>query len=192
MRWPFAEWGAEVIFAGHDHTYERLDVGGTPYFVNGAGGQSLYNFSNLGALPTGVTSTVRYNDGFGAMLVTATETGLTSQFFNTAGILIDEYTLSRRCLIESAITPLPTPALTATPQPASSPALTLTISPAPTPTPMASTDLYLPGISAGGNTEAAPAEATPQTAAGDVPAGLIDRVASWLSGVWNSITRFWK
>ena len=23
MQWPFAQWGADVVLSGHDHTYER-------------------------------------------------------------------------------------------------------------------------------------------------------------------------
>lgn len=34
MQWPYSAWGADAILGGHDHLYERLDVGGTPYFVN--------------------------------------------------------------------------------------------------------------------------------------------------------------
>src|SRR5262245_35447914 len=30
MDWPFAAWGAEATFAGHDHNYERLEVSGIP------------------------------------------------------------------------------------------------------------------------------------------------------------------
>jgi hypothetical protein len=97
MQWPFAVWGAEVVMAGHDHTYERLDVNGVPYFVNGLGGRSLYPFTNVGNLPAGVTSIARYNSDYGAMLVTVTETEMISQFYNASGVLIDEYTLSKPC-----------------------------------------------------------------------------------------------
>ncbi|MEN9563157.1 MAG: hypothetical protein RIR73_1401, partial [Chloroflexota bacterium] len=38
MRWPFKEWGADAVLTGHDHIYERLQVNGIPYFVNGIGG----------------------------------------------------------------------------------------------------------------------------------------------------------
>ncbi len=65
MQWPFKQWGASAVFAGHDHAYERFDIGGTPYFVNGAGGMYTYTFKitpELGSL-------VRYNADFGAMLV---------------------------------------------------------------------------------------------------------------------------
>jgi hypothetical protein len=104
MRWPFAAWGADAVLAGHEHSYERVDVGGLPYFVNGLGGKSLYEFTHIGTLPVGATSVARYNDGYGAMLVTVTMTGLTAQFFNTDGTLIDEYTLGKTCVAASAAT----------------------------------------------------------------------------------------
>ncbi|MCC9078662.1 metallophosphoesterase [Litorilinea aerophila] len=97
LQWPFASWGAEAVFAGHDHLYERLEADGIPYFVNGAGGASLYTFDNLGNLPTGVTSVVRYNGDHGAMLVTATPTGITYEFYNADGVQIDVYTQAASC-----------------------------------------------------------------------------------------------
>ncbi len=97
MRWPFSTWGADVVLSGHDHVYERLDVSGTPYFVNGVGGASLYDFSNLGSLPPEATSIVRYNQDYGAILVTAASTGITYQFYNADNILIDTYTMPKSC-----------------------------------------------------------------------------------------------
>ncbi len=86
MQWPFAAWGADAVIAGHDHTYERLQVGGIPYFVNGIGGSSIYGFSD--PLPESV---VRYNGDYGAMLVEATSTRITYQFVNRQGEVIDRY-----------------------------------------------------------------------------------------------------
>ena len=88
MRWPFKDWGADAVLAGHDHTYERLQVDGLPYFVNGLGGGARYDFVNILS-----ESQVRYNAERGAMLVNATDTQITFQFWNLAGQLIDEYQL---------------------------------------------------------------------------------------------------
>lgn len=90
MRWPFKEWGADAVISGHDHTYERLMVDGIPYFVNGLGGASAYNFVNV--LPESI---VRYNRGPGAMLVDANATSITFQFFTRTNQLIDSFTVSR-------------------------------------------------------------------------------------------------
>jgi tartrate-resistant acid phosphatase type 5 len=88
MRWPFKDWGADAVLAGHDHTYERLQVDGLPYFVNGLGGGARYDFVNILA-----ESQMRYNANHGAMLVEATDTQITFQFWNRGGQLIDEYQL---------------------------------------------------------------------------------------------------
>jgi tartrate-resistant acid phosphatase type 5 len=97
MRWPFQAWGADVVMSGHDHAYERIDASGFPYFVNGSGGASLYAFENIGTLPSGIISVVRYSQDHGAMLVTATHTGITYQFFNTDGAIIDELQVAKNC-----------------------------------------------------------------------------------------------
>jgi len=95
MRWPFPSWGADMVLAGHAHVYERLDASGFPYIVNGLGGEDLASFGS--ALPAGVTSVVRYNLDFGAMLVTANTSGITYQFYSAGGKLIDTYTQAKDC-----------------------------------------------------------------------------------------------
>jgi hypothetical protein len=90
MRWPFEEWGASAVLSGHDHVYERLLIGGIPYFVNGLGGGPIYSF-----LSRAEGSQVRFNDDYGAMLVTASEQQMTFEFYARSGQLIDSYTISR-------------------------------------------------------------------------------------------------
>jgi len=97
MRWPFAAWGADVVLSGHEHSYERLDVSGTPYFVVGAGGRSLYRFLHVGDLPPEATSQARYNREYGALLVTVTGQGLVAEYYNVRGALIDEFFLDKDC-----------------------------------------------------------------------------------------------
>ncbi|MCH8044515.1 MAG: metallophosphoesterase, partial [Planctomycetes bacterium] len=90
LQWPFEQWGVDAVLAGHDHSYERLDIGGLPYFVNGVGGHSLRSFPTITA-----GSQVRYSDDFGAMLVTADETAMTFEFYAVGGgTLIDTYTVT--------------------------------------------------------------------------------------------------
>lgn len=88
MQWDFQSWGADAIMAGHDHTYERIYFNGLPYFVNGTGGASLYP---LGAPVFG--SQFRFNQNYGAMLVTASDTQLNFQYRDIKDNLLDEYTL---------------------------------------------------------------------------------------------------
>jgi hypothetical protein len=90
MRWPFEEWGASAVLAGHDHTYERLQVGNLPYFINGLGGGVIYAFAFT--LPE---SQFRYNADHGAMLAEASPTTLTFWFYNVQGELIDSHTLNK-------------------------------------------------------------------------------------------------
>ena len=45
LQWPYREWGATIVLGGHDHDYERLEIDGFPYIVNGVGGSGyLYDF----------------------------------------------------------------------------------------------------------------------------------------------------
>ena len=90
MQWPFAEWGADAIFAGHDHTYERLLIEEIPYFVNGLGGANPRDFG-----PPIAGSQVRYKDDNGAMLIEANERFMTFQFYSVTNgeTLIDEATV---------------------------------------------------------------------------------------------------
>jgi tartrate-resistant acid phosphatase type 5 len=89
-KWPFKEWGADAVLAGHDHTYERLLVDGLVYFVNGIGGGAIYGFYLIEE-----GSQLRYNDDYGAMLVEASPTQMSFQFINRGGEVIDTYTMQR-------------------------------------------------------------------------------------------------
>ncbi|MEJ2195795.1 MAG: metallophosphoesterase [Ignavibacteriaceae bacterium] len=88
MQWPFKEWGASVVLAGHDHTYERVIIDDFPYFVNGLGGRSIYPFDC--PIPG---SQVRYNDNYGAMLIEANLDSMTFKFYSIDNDLIDTYTM---------------------------------------------------------------------------------------------------
>ena len=90
LQWPFREWGASVVLAGHDHHYERLLVDGLPYFVNGLGGRSVRNVR-----PQLPESQAIFNGNYGAMLCNATPDSLTFQFFTRTHQLIDTYVLRR-------------------------------------------------------------------------------------------------
>lgn len=87
MQWPFAAWGADAVLTGHDHIYERIEIDGIPYFVNGLGGKSLYSFGT--PIPG---SQMRYNSNYGAMRMTADSTLMTFEFINIAGLVIDSFT----------------------------------------------------------------------------------------------------
>ncbi|MEX0938585.1 MAG: Ig-like domain-containing protein [Pirellulales bacterium] len=100
MQWDFAEWGADAVFQGHDHTYERIlnPSDGLPYFVTGLGGNGMYNFGTPVA-----GSEVRYRDTLGSMRVTVDAGSATFEFLSIAdgangqngGQLIDTYTIEK-------------------------------------------------------------------------------------------------
>lgn len=88
-RWDFS--GADFVFSGHNHVYERLDNGdGSIYITNGLGGSPKYGF---GTALTG--SDFRYNSDFGAGKLIATPTRLVWRFYDKLGAEIDEYVLEK-------------------------------------------------------------------------------------------------
>lgn len=89
MQWPYKQWGADLVFAGHDHTYERTQIDGLSFVVSGLGGASTYGFYTT--IPG---SRVQYNAGYGASLVEADEAHLSLRFFSVDHRLIDEFTLA--------------------------------------------------------------------------------------------------
>jgi hypothetical protein len=89
LQWPFAAWGASLVLAGHDHTYERIMKNGFPYVVNGLGGRPLYAFRET---PED-GSAVRYNENYGAVFITATTSRLTLTAYSIANVLIDSLSL---------------------------------------------------------------------------------------------------
>ena len=89
-RWPYAEWGADVVLAGHDHTYERLDENGMTYFVNGLGGNGRYDFVDILD-----GSQVRYNADYGAMRVEVTEDGIVFEFINRSNEVVDSFEIQK-------------------------------------------------------------------------------------------------
>jgi PKD repeat protein len=88
VQFPYASWGADAVLAGHDHVYERLLVDNIPYFVNGLGGSSIYQFNTPVA-----GSQVRFNDAFGAMRVNASDNALSFEFIDFNGTIVDSYTV---------------------------------------------------------------------------------------------------
>jgi glucose/arabinose dehydrogenase len=90
IRWPFKDWGADIVIAGHDHFYERLEIDGFPYIINGLGGGPIYAFGD-----TYPGSLVRYNDDYGALFVEADEDQVDFTFKSRVGEIVDTYRLSK-------------------------------------------------------------------------------------------------
>ena len=98
MRWPFEDWGATALITGHLHKYERflldenIDGETLPYFISGLGGASV---STTDFEPIHPDSESRYNDNFGTMLIQASDSSITFEFYSidNGGTLIDTYTM---------------------------------------------------------------------------------------------------
>lgn len=88
LRWPFAEWGADVVLSGHDHHYERSEVDCIPYILNGLGGGVLHNLQS-----PNIETRKRYSGQYGALKVEASLDNMRFEFWNVNGELIDEYTI---------------------------------------------------------------------------------------------------
>jgi tartrate-resistant acid phosphatase type 5 len=92
MRWPFEQWGADVVLAGHDHVYERFEVGQIPYFTVGLGGGGPYAF-----VTTIPESRAQFNSDFGAMRVTANRRGMRFEFIDANGTTVESFDTRKRC-----------------------------------------------------------------------------------------------
>lgn len=105
LRWPFAEWGVDVVLAGHDHHYERLERDGIVYVVNGLGGNpERYDLRT--ALPG---SEVRFNGEHGAMIVEATADQLELRFVTAGGREIDRRVITGTAPAAAPANPSPEP-----------------------------------------------------------------------------------
>lgn len=91
MQWPYAEWGASVVMAGHDHNYERLLIDDLPYFVIGLSG----HHARYWLAEEAAGSQIFFNEDYGALLVEATETEMTFQFITRAGVVIDTSSITK-------------------------------------------------------------------------------------------------
>jgi hypothetical protein len=89
MRWPFAELGINVVLNGHDHNYERVQLDGVTYVVNGLGGGSRYK---QGTRPA-EGSRVFFNEDWGALFVEATARRLRFEFATVSGLVVDAFSL---------------------------------------------------------------------------------------------------
>jgi hypothetical protein len=92
MRWPFEQWGADAVFFGHDHVYERFQIGQIPYFTVGLGGAAPYPF--LTSLPE---TRSQYNADFGAMRVSAGRRGIRFEFVDANGTVVESIASRKRC-----------------------------------------------------------------------------------------------
>ncbi len=88
IQWPFDAWGADVVICGHSHVYERIEIDGFTYLVNGLGGSAIYSFGD--PVPG---SLVRFNQDYGALRVEASQEQIIFQFLTRTGEAVDTWGL---------------------------------------------------------------------------------------------------
>ncbi len=90
LQWPYAQWGADAVFAGHDHLYERLDIDGLSYYVNGIGGNpTLYPF----AAEITAGSRTRYRRSHGAQIIDVNRRRALIHLVSNGGSVFDQFTV---------------------------------------------------------------------------------------------------
>lgn len=95
--WGFHDHGVELMLAGHDHNYERIERGDTLYVINGAGGANVRRMKE-----TVAGSKARFTGKHGAMRVDVAPTEgdpdawtLTSRFLAVDGTEADVFSITR-------------------------------------------------------------------------------------------------
>ncbi len=90
MRWPFADWGADLVINGHNHDYERFVVDGITYVTVGLG----YTNVPLGDDPLDPHSVFFYGGpDTGALHLVACDDALVGDFTTVGSGVIDSFAL---------------------------------------------------------------------------------------------------
>jgi hypothetical protein len=91
----FEQNGVQLVFAGHDHTYERTIINGITYVVSGGGGAPLYRQGRLKGNPKSLVFRESYN--FVQVDVTPDKLILTAWAVNRSGVptIADQTVIAR-------------------------------------------------------------------------------------------------
>jgi acid phosphatase type 7 len=91
----FEQNGVQLVFAGHDHTYERTIINGITYVVSGGGGAPLYGQGQLRGNPKSLVFREIYN--FVQVDVTSEKLTLTAWAVNNSGVptIADQAVIAR-------------------------------------------------------------------------------------------------
>ncbi len=85
MQWPFADWGADLVVAGHNHVYERITDYAHPgihYLVNGVGGRRGLHACQSNPIDSNRFEVTCLDFQFGAIRGIADHTQLKLEFFS--------------------------------------------------------------------------------------------------------------
>lgn len=89
LRWPWAEWGTDLLICGHTHGYERIIMpDGCTMVTVGLGGHSKRTYNNTSNV---YGSQVRYSDKFGFLYGEASDSVFTCQFIDEDGNVQDTF-----------------------------------------------------------------------------------------------------
>lgn len=88
-QWPYRAWGVDLVLAGHEHQYERIQRAGVTYVVDGAGGKDLYAFGRP------IAGSKARVERFGAVFLRADARALVGEFWTAAGHRADRFVLTR-------------------------------------------------------------------------------------------------
>lgn len=117
FRWPFQNWGADIVLNGHMHLYDRQNVNNFTYIINGCGGKFSAWWDDLNSTDTSeqgrhgqpiflANSRAGFVNNFGAEFVESYNDSVIFKFINTNNVVLDKYillqpkTISLRCFIE--------------------------------------------------------------------------------------------
>jgi hypothetical protein len=94
MRYPFHEWGVDLVLTGHQHVYERMEIEKVTHVINGLGGHHwTYEIDQCRQVVNG--SKKRYNKFHGMMYGVITPNELALCFYSieneVEGSLVDEF-----------------------------------------------------------------------------------------------------
>lgn len=92
MRWDFGAMGADAVFSGHEHNYERWLDKEVPYVITGHGGAPLNGYHN----PNPNKSKVDDPPRFGAMRLTVEGYRLKIESVMLDGTIFDTFYISKR------------------------------------------------------------------------------------------------
>jgi hypothetical protein len=97
LLWTFGDWGAAIVLMGHQHLYERVELGGLTWVVNGLGGTTgIASVRDDQGCTKAPGSQRRFNQSVGAMIGVATRDELRFCFLaatrdNPEGQCIDSF-----------------------------------------------------------------------------------------------------
>ncbi|MDQ3021663.1 MAG: DUF1565 domain-containing protein, partial [Bacteroidota bacterium] len=92
LRFPFKQWGANVVLSAHWHQYERLYIGGMTYVIAGLGGAT---HTNRNLLPQPIPgSKVLYSEAYGALQGNGYADSLVFKLINVDNQLIDYFKIT--------------------------------------------------------------------------------------------------